>query len=191
MAQTKSGAKKTSGKAKKASKKREKVNVTSLLAEKLSDQPVGRALSAIDILYQELDNIEIRLDLLVTRVAILKKRTEALKQGDFGTLNTLLNTLGPDILAPNHQSEAASGQGDTSSDHTSLDQEIEWERLKILSETTINDVLLTADTVVALESKAAAKLVEEGVAEKTEPAEPKDDAKEEKKEAAEQKSEDS
>jgi len=185
MAQKKSGAKKTSSKAKKASKKREKVNVTSLLAEKLSDQPVGQALSAIDILYQELDNMEIRLDLLVTRVAILKKRTEALKQGDFGTLNTLLSTLGPDILAPNHQSEAASGQGDAGSEHISLDQEIEWERLKILSETTINDVLLAADTVVALESKAAAKLVEEGVAEKTEPAKPKDDDKEEKKEAAE------
>ena len=116
MAQTKSGSKKTSGKAKKASKKREKVNVTSLLAEKLSDQPVGRALSAIDILYQELDNMELRLDLLVTRVAILKKRTEALKQGDFGTLNTLLSTLGPDILAPNQRSGVR--EGDAGSDDT-------------------------------------------------------------------------
>jgi len=191
MAQTKSGAKKTSSKAKKASKKPKKINVTSLLADKLSDQPVGRALSAIDILYQELDDMAIRLELLITRIAILKKRTEALKQGDFGTLNTLLSTLDLDILAANHQSETVSREGDAGSDDASLEQEIEWERLKIISETTINNVLLTADTVVSIESKAAAKLVEEGVAEKTEPAEPKDDAKEEKKEAAEQKSEDS
>ena len=181
MAQTKTGAKKTSSRAKKAPRKREKVNVTALLAEKLGDQPVGRALSAIDILYQELDDMEIRLDLLITRISILKKRTEALKEGDFGSLNTLMSTLGPDILAPDHQTETASEGGETGSDNASLEQEIEWERLKILSETTINDVLLTADTVVSLESKAAAKLVEEGVAEKTEATDPK----EEKKDAVE------
>ena len=173
MAQTKSGAKKTSSKAKKASKKPKMINVTSLLADKLSDQPVGRALSAIDILYQELDDMAIRLELLITRIAILKKRTEALKQGDFGTLNKLLSTLDPDILAANHQNETVSREGDAGSDDASLEQEIEWERLKIISETTINNVLLTADTVVSIESKAAAKLVEEGVAEKTATAEQK------------------
>jgi hypothetical protein len=57
------------------------------------------------------------------------------------------------------------------------DGKVEWTKLKLLEETTINDVLLASETVVSIESKAAASLVEQGVAEVIEA--PAEDAKEE------------
>ena len=42
---------------------------------------------------------------------------------------------------------------------------IEWQKLKLLEETTINDVLLASDTEVSIESNAAKTLVDNGLAE--------------------------
>ena len=139
-----------------------------MLAEKLNDQPVGRALSAIDILYQDLDDMELRLDILIARIGILKKRTEALSNGDFGTLKTLLGTLDNKKSAPAAPQNVPNDSSPEGDSEPSVEQEIEWERLKILSETTINDIVLTAESVVSLERKAAEKLIGEGIASKIE-----------------------
>ena len=60
------------------------------------------------------------------------------------------------------------------------DGKVEWTKLKLLEETTINDVLLASETVVSIENKAANSLVEQGVAEVIE-APPEETTKEEKK----------
>jgi hypothetical protein len=129
-----------------------------MLEEHLSSQPISKALSAIDILYQELDDMQMRLDVLISRINILKKRTSALRKGELLTLNTMLSALdGPSNAGNILKSKRAAGEED--------DGKVEWTKLKLLEETTINDVLVEIDTVVSIESKAAAGLVEQGVAE--------------------------
>ena len=46
-----------------------------LLAEKLSKQPLGKSLSVLEQIYQDIDDLTMRLDVLIYRIQILKKRT--------------------------------------------------------------------------------------------------------------------
>ena len=152
------------------------VDVNAMLEEQLSSQPIGKALSAIDILYKELDDMQMRLDILISRIRILKNRTSALRAGELITLNTIMSALNgkskglTELKALKSKTDGATEQDDG---------KVEWTKLKLLEETTINDVLLASETVVSIENKAAASLVEQGVAEVIEA--PTKDAKEEQK----------
>ena len=138
-----------------------KVDLQALLNDKLNQQPLGKALAAIDFLYQELDDMEMRLEILISRIEILKKRTEALRAGETLSVNAILGTLLGDNLgqlrkAPDSSDESSSGD---------QSEATEWTKLKLIEETTINDVLLGTDTIVSIESRAATSLIEKGVAE--------------------------
>lgn len=138
-----------------------KIDLQSMLGDKLSNQSVGKALAAIDLLYKELDDMEMRLEILISRIEILKKRTEALREGETISLATVLGTLIGD--SPNSLRAAKSKiDADKSKEK---DDKVEWTKLKLLEETTINDVLLERETIVAIESRAAASLIKQGVAE--------------------------
>ena len=150
------------------------VDVNAMLEEQLSSQPIGKALSAIDILYKELDDMQMRLDILISRIGILKKRTSALRAGELITLNTIMSALNGESKGLTGLKALKSKTDDTIGQD---DGKVEWTKLKLLEETTINDVLLASETVVSIESKAAASLVEQGVAEVIEA--PAEDAKEE------------
>ena len=155
------------------------VDVNAMLEEQLSSQPIGKALSAIDILYKELDDMQMRLDILISRIGILKKRTSALRAGELITLNTIVSALNgksnglAGLKAFRVNSEAVDGIEEG-------DGKVEWTKLKLLEETTINDVLLASETVVSIESKVATSLVEQGVAEVIE-APPEETTEQEKK----------
>jgi hypothetical protein len=148
-----------------------------MLEEQLSSQPIGKALSAIDILYKELDDMQMRLDILISRIDILKKRTSALRQGELITLNTMMSALNDKSNGLTGLKALESKAGDAVEKD---DGKVEWTKLKLLEETTINDVLLAIETVVSIESKAAANLVEQGVAEAIE-APPEETTEKEKK----------
>jgi hypothetical protein len=140
------------------------VDVNAMLEEQLSSQPIGKALSAIDILYKELDDMQMRLDILISRIGILKKRTSALRQGELITLNTMMSALNGKINGLNGLKDLKAKSGSSGAIEGN-DGKVEWTKLKLLAETTINDVLLASETVVSIESKAATSLVEQGVAE--------------------------
>ena len=150
------------------------VDVNAMLEEQLNSQPIGKALSAIDILYKELDDMQMRLDILISRIGILKKRTSALRAGELITLNTIMSALNGESKGLTGLKALKSKTDDTIEQD---DGKVEWTKLKLLEETTINDVLLASETVVSIESKAAASLVEQGVAKVIEA--PAEDAKEE------------
>ena len=152
------------------------VDVNAMLEEQLSSQPIGKALSAIDILYKELDDMQMRLDILISRIGILKKRTSALRSGELITLKTVMSALNGKGKGLTGLKALKSKTGDAIEED---DGKVEWTKLKLLEETTINDVLLASDTVVSIESKAAASLVEQGVAEAIEV--PPEETKEEEK----------
>ena len=160
--------KRTSGKTQAKSTKKTiskaKVDLQALLNNKLNQQPLGKALAAIDFLYQELDDMEMRLEILISRIEILKKRTEALRAGETLSVNAILGTLLGDNLgqlrkAPDSSDESSSGE---------QSEATEWTKLKLIEETTINDMLLGTDTIVSIESRAAESLIEKGVAEAVE-----------------------
>ena len=160
--------KRTSGKTRAKSTKKKiskvKVDLQALLNDKLNQQPIGKALAAIDILYQELDDMEMRLEILISRIEILKKRTEALRAGETLSVNAILGTLLGDNLEHLRKATASSQQSMTAEDIEAT----EWTKLKLIEETTINDVLLGTDTIVSIESRAATSLIEKGVAEAVE-----------------------
>jgi len=141
-----------------------KVDLQALLKDKLNQEPIGKALAAIDILYQELDDMEMRLEILISRIEILKKRTEALRAGDTLSVNAILGTLLGDNPEHLRKANASSQQSMTAEDSEAT----EWTKLKLIEETTINDVLLGTDTIVSIESRAATSLIEKGVAEPVE-----------------------
>jgi len=141
-----------------------KVDLQALLNDKLNQQPIGKALAAIDFLYQELDDMEMRLEILMSRIEILKKRTEALRAGETLSVNVILGTLLGDNLEHLRKATASSQQSMTAEDSEAT----EWTKLKLIEETTINDVLLGTDTIVSIESRAATSLIEKGVAEPVE-----------------------
>ncbi|MGB1790718.1 MAG: hypothetical protein ACPHFX_00460, partial [Paracoccaceae bacterium] len=62
-----------------------------LLAEKLSKQPLGKSLSVLEQIYQDIDDLTMRLDVLIYRIQILKKRTLGLKRGEFIDMSDVLN----------------------------------------------------------------------------------------------------
>ena len=157
-----------------------KIDLQTMLSDKLGKQPVGKALAAIDLLYQELDDMEMRLEILISRIEILKKRTTALREGETISLTTILGTLigdTPDALRSVMQKVGTSGP-------MSEDEKVEWTKLKLLEETTINDVLLASETIVSIESRAAASLVEKGVAEHIEEPDVEKNEKEETEHSA-------
>jgi len=141
-----------------------KFDLQALLKDKLNQEPIGKALAAIDILYQELDDMEMRLEILISRIEILKKRTEALRAGETLSVNSILGTLLGDNLEHLRKAAASSQQSMTAEDSEAA----EWTKLKLIEETTINDVLLGTDTIVSIESRAATSLIEKGVAEPVE-----------------------
>ena len=141
-----------------------KVDLQALLKDKLNQEPIGKALAAIDILYQELDDMEMRLEILISRIEILKKRTEALRAGETLSVNAILGTLLGDNLE--HLRKAPMSSDESGSAEES--EVTEWTKLKLIEETTINDVLLGTDTIVSIESRAATSLIEKGVAEPVE-----------------------
>ena len=138
-----------------------KFDLQALLKDKLNQEPIGKALAAIDILYQELDDMEMRLEILISRIEILKKRTEALRAGDTLSINAILGTLLGDNPEHLRKANASSQQSMTAEDSEAT----EWTKLKLIEETTINDVLPGTDTIVSIESRAATSLIEKGVAE--------------------------
>ena len=161
MAAQKRAARKARAKSTKKSPQKGKVDLQAMLGDKLGKQPVGKALAAIDLLYQELDNMEMRLEILISRIEILKKRTEALRQGETVSLTTVLATLigeSSDALRSVKQKVQVSASAEE-------DEKVDWTKLKLLEETTINDVLLASQTIVSIESRAAASLIKKGVAE--------------------------
>ena len=157
--------KRSTGKARAKSTKKTiskvKFDLQALLKDKLNQEPIGKALAAIDILYQELDDMEMRLEILISRIEILKKRTEALRAGDTLSVNAILGTLLGDKPEHLRKANASSQQSMTAEDSEAT----EWTKLKLIEETTINDVLLGTDTIVSIESRAATSLIEKGVAE--------------------------
>ena len=160
--------KRTSGKTRAKSTKKTiskaKVDLQALLNDKLNQQPLGKALAAIDFLYQELDDMEMRLEILISRIEILKKRTEALRAGETLSVNAILGTLLGDNLEHLRTAQASGQENRTPEDSDAT----EWTKLKLIEETTINDVLLGTDTIVSIESRAATSLIEKGVAEPVE-----------------------
>ena len=141
-----------------------KVDLQAMLNDKLNQQPIGKALAAIDFLYQELDDMEMRLEILISRIEILKKRTEALRAGETLSVNAILGTLLGDNLEHIRTAQASGQENRTPEDSDAT----EWTKLKLIEETTINDVLLGTDTIVSIESRAATSLIEKGVAEPVE-----------------------
>ena len=138
-----------------------KFDLQALLKDKLNQEPIGKALAAIDILYQELDDMEMRLEILISRIEILKKRTEALRAGETLSVNSILGTLLGDNLEQRRKVPVSSDESSIAEDSEAT----EWMKLKVIEETTINDVLLGTDTIVSIESRAAVSLIEKGVAE--------------------------
>ena len=106
MAAQKRNARKARAKSTKKSPAKVKIDLQGMLGDKLGEQPIGKALAAIELLYQELDDVEMRLEILVSRIEILKKRTEALRKGETISLTTVLSTLigdDPDALGSARQ----------------------------------------------------------------------------------------
>ena len=168
----------------KKSPEKVKIDLQGMIGEKLGEQPIGKALAAIELLYQELDDVEMRLEILVSRIEILKKRTEALREGETISLTTVLGTLiGEDAAALR-----SARQKVQTSELKEEDEKVEWTKLRLLEETTINDVLLAAETIVSIEHRAAANLIKQGLAEAVEnpDEEKKESEKEEIKNAVEE-----
>ena len=164
MAVKKSITKRSSAKAKRNTAKRSEINLKAILEDQLSSHPIGKALSAIDTLYRELDDMQMRLDILVSRIDILKKRTEALRNGELITLNTSMSSIFNSNKILNHSKTGnTSAAGKVENDEQS--GKVEWTKIKLLKETTVNDVVLESETVVSIESQAASSLIDQGFAE--------------------------
>ena len=171
MAKPRQPAKKTAPKSKKASAGTPDVDLGKLLAEKLSKQPLGKSLSVLEQIYQDIDDLTMRLDLLIYRIQILKKRTLGLKRGEFIDMSEVLNLL--DGTESNLTAKAnlmAKAAGDTVKEAPEApeDTPVEWVKLKLLKETEINGIKLSAESTVAVEQIAAKKLIEDGMAEAVE-----------------------
>tara|TARA_B100001175_G_C19389130_1_gene580487 strand:- start:362 stop:916 length:555 start_codon:yes stop_codon:yes gene_type:complete len=181
MAVKKSTTKRSSSKAKRSTAKRSEINLNAILADQLSSHPIGKALSAIDTLYRELDDMQMRLDILITRIDILKKRTAALRHGELITLNTNMSSIYSSSKTPN-ASNADSTHAAANGENDDQSGKVEWTKIKLLKETTVNDVVLESETVVSIESQAAANLIDQGFAEALEVAVQEEEKEKEKEE---------
>ena len=94
MAKARQSNKKTKSKTKSTAPKAAGKALNQVIIEKLRSQPLGKSLSALDSIYQELDDVADRLEVLICRIDILRNRTAALKRGDFTTLDTVLSGIG-------------------------------------------------------------------------------------------------
>ena len=171
MAKPRQPAKKTAPKSKKASVGTPDVDLGKLLAEKLSKQPLGKSLSVLEQIYQDIDDLTMRLDLLIYRIQILKKRTLGLKRGEFIDMGEVLNLLeGTESNLTAKANLMAKAAGDTAKEAPEApeDTPVEWVKLKLLKETEINGIKLSAESTVAVEQIAAKKLIEDGMAEAVE-----------------------
>ncbi len=138
------------------------LDFSDLVHKGIQNEPLGKAISALNILYSELDDMEMRMNILISRIEILKTRTKELRNGKTLSLQTLLS----DIL-PEKSRDSASKLALKNLDREKFQSEPtgEWTKLKLKEDTTINDVMLAAKTTITLNSKAAANLIENGVAE--------------------------
>jgi hypothetical protein len=171
MAKPRQPAKKTAPKSKKAAAEAPNVDFGELLSEKLNKQPLGKSLSVLKQIYQDIDDLTMRLDVLIYRIQILKKRTLRLKRGEFIDMNEVLNLL--EVTETNLAAKAnlmakAGGDGAEAAPAAQEDTPVEWVKLKLLKETEINGIKLSAESTVAVEQIAAKKLLEDGVAEAVE-----------------------
>ena len=175
MAKPRQPAKKTAPKSKKASAETPDFDLGKLLSEKLSKQPLGKSLSVLAQIYQDIDDLTMRLDVLIYRIQILKKRTLGLKRGEVIDMSEVLNLLeGTETnltakakLMAKATSDAA-GNAAKEAPAAQEDAPVEWVKLKLLKETEINGIKLSAESTVAVEQIAAKKLLEDGVAEAVE-----------------------
>ena len=173
MAKARQSNKKTKSKTKSTAPKAAGKALNQVIIEKLRSQPLGKSLSALDSIYQELDDVADRLEVLICRIDILRNRTAALKRGDFTTLDTVLSGIGN--LRKLADAVAAVGGGGAGTDEA----EPTWVELTLLKETEINNVRLSEGTVVSVEEQSATQLVEEGCAAVNEKKQTKKEAKEE------------
>ena len=175
MAKPRQPAKKNAPNSKKASAGTPDVDLGKLLAEKLNKQPLGKSLSVLEQIYQDIDDLTMRLDVLIYRIQILKKRTLGLKRGEFIDMSDVLNLLeGTETNLTAKAKLMAKAAGDAAGDAANEapaaqeDAPVEWVKLKLLKETEINGIKLSAESTVAVEQIAAKKLLEDGVAEAVE-----------------------
>ena len=182
MAKAGQSKKKAKTKTKSAAPKAERKALNQMVIEKLRSQPLGKSLSALDSIYQELDDVADRLEILICRIEILRQRTAAFKRGDFTTLDTILSGIGN--LRKLTDAVAAVGGGGAASDNAeaSSSNEPKWVELTLLKETEINNVKLSEGTVVSVEEKSSKKLVEDGYASLNEAEQTKEEADENKSE---------
>ena len=143
----------------KSAKIKETINLDQIFSAMLDDQPLGKALAALDNLYENLEDMEVRLNILMSRIAILKKRTASLKKGEVIGLNQPFSNVYD--FKSNVKEALEQGEADAAN----ATGKVKWQKLRLLEETTINDVLLAADTEVSLEMHAAKTLLDNGVAE--------------------------
>ena len=151
------------------------VDLGKLLSEKLSKQPLGKSLSVLAQIYQDIDDLTMRLDVLIYRIQILKKRTLGLKRGEFIDMSEVLNLLeGTETNLAAKANLMAKAAGDAAGDAANEapaaqeDTPVEWVKLKLLKETEINGIKLSAESTVAVEQIAAKQLIEDGMAEAVE-----------------------
>ena len=171
MAKPRQPAKKTAPKSKKASAGTPDVDLGKLLAEKLSKQPLGKSLSVLEQIYQDIDDLTMRLDVLIYRIQILKKRTLGLKRGEFIDMSEVLNLLEgteTNLAAKANLMAKAAGDAVKEAPEAQEDTPVEWVKLKLLKETEINGIKLSAESTVAVEQIAAKQLIEDGMAEAVE-----------------------
>ena len=175
MAKPRQPAKKTAPKSKKAAAEAPDIDLGKLLSENLSKLPLGKSLSVLEQIYQDIDDLTMRLDVLIYRIQILKKRTLGLKRGKFIDMSEVLNLLeGSETNLAAKANLMAKAAGDAAGDAANEapavqeDTPVEWVKLKLLKETEINGIKLSAESTVAVEQIAAKKLLEDGVAEAVE-----------------------
>ena len=171
MAKPRQPAKKNASKPKKVAAEAPNFDLGKLLSERLSKIPLGKSLSVLEQIYQDIDDLTMRLDVLIYRIQILKKRTLGLKRGEFIDMNAVLNLLeGTEtnlLVKANLMAKAASDVAEEAP-AAQEDTPVEWVKLKLLKETEINGIKLSAESTVAVEQIAAKKLLEDGVAEAVE-----------------------
>ena len=164
MAKARKSNKKTKSKPKSADAKAPVRALSQVVIEKLHSQPLGKSLSALDSIYKELDDVADRLEILICRIEILRKRTSALKRGDFTTLDTVLSGIG-DLRKLADAVAAVEGDGVGAGDaEAPSDAVAKWIELTLLKETEINNVKLSEGTVVSVEEQSANRLVGDGFA---------------------------
>ena len=171
MAKPRQPAKKTAPKSKKAAAEAPNVDMGKLLSEKLSKQPLGKSLSVLAQIYQDIDDLTMRLDVLIYRIQILKKRTLGLKRGEFIDMSEVLNLLEgteTNLAAKANLMAKAAGDAVKEAPEAHEDTPVEWVKLKLLKETEINGIKLSAESTVAVEQIAAKQLIEDGMAEAVE-----------------------